>query len=31
MAPRYDPVMNPLVPGPLDIAWTVAVIVNLAL
>lgn len=31
MASNYDPIMNPLIPGPFDIAWTVAVIVNLAL
>lgn len=31
MALRYDPIMNPLIPEPIDIAWTVAVIVNLAL
>lgn len=31
MAFTYDPIMNPLIPGPFDIAWTVAVIVNLAL
>jgi hypothetical protein len=31
MALRYAPTMNPLIPGPIDIALSIAVIVNLVL